>query len=187
MRCEIVMGVAFHRKPRGLCCDPRECWAGSEQLPIPYLSISGADNLASAVTLVSGFSFFFFVCSFFAKVAYGVGLSAKSLAHQSKAKKPGHFFLSWHEKPQQYSGSVFFTRAFSKFGPELQQSALQPASAGALHRMPSSRKWSDLSIRKENQSWTSQNPKESFCSCFRSKFSLVQFLGAGQKVCRAGV
>lgn len=47
---------------------------------------------------------------------------------------------------------VFFYKSFSKFGPGLQQSALQPASAGALHRMPSSRKWSDLSIRKENQS-----------------------------------
>lgn len=76
---------------------------------------------------------FFFISTFFTKVAYGVGLSAKCLAHQSKAKKMGHFFLSWHEKPQQYSGSpFFFTRAFSKFSPELQQSALQPASAGAL-------------------------------------------------------
>lgn len=69
--------------------------------------------------------FLFFVVSFlyalfFAKVAYVVGLSAKSLAHQSKAKKMGHFFLSWREKPQQYSGSNFFTRAFSKFSPELQ-------------------------------------------------------------------
>lgn len=41
-----------------------------------------------------------------------MGLSAKSLAHQSKAKKPGHFFLSWHEKPQQYSGSVFLQELF---------------------------------------------------------------------------
>lgn len=58
MRCEIVIAVAFHPEPRGLCCDPREDWAGSKQLPIPFLSISGADNLASAVTLISGFIFF---------------------------------------------------------------------------------------------------------------------------------
>lgn len=97
----------IHPEPRGLCCDPRECWAASQQLPVPYLSIRGADNLASVVTSVSGF-FFFLICTFFAKVAYGVGLSAKSLAHQSKARKMGHFFLSWHERPQQYSGSPFF-------------------------------------------------------------------------------
>lgn len=111
MRCEIVRGVAFHPEPRGLCCDPRECWAASQQLPIPYLSIRGADNLASAVTLVSGF-FFVFNMHFFAKVAYGVGLSAKSLAHQSEARKMGHFFLSWHERPQQYSGGPFFYKSF---------------------------------------------------------------------------
>lgn len=94
--------------------------------------------MASAVTFVSGFSFFFFICSFFAKVAYGVGLSAKSLAHQSKAKKPGHFFLSWHEKPQQYPGSVFLQELF-------------PSSALSFSSQLC-RKWADLSIRKENQS-----------------------------------
>lgn len=80
----------------------------------------------------------------------------------------------------------FFTRAFSKFSPELQQSAPQPASAGVLHRMPSSRKWSDLSIRRENQSWTSQNLKDSYCDHFQNEFSQVQFLGSGQKVCLDG-
>lgn len=71
--------------------------------------------MASAVTLVSGFFFFvvsFLYALFFAKVAYVVGLSAKSLAHQSKAKKMGHFFLSWREKPQQYSGSNFLQELF---------------------------------------------------------------------------
>lgn len=98
----------------------------------------------------------------------------------------GHLFLSWHERPQQYSGSPFFTRDFSKFSPELQHSAPQPASAGALHGMPSSRKWSDLSIRKEDQSWTSQTPKDSYCGHFQNEFSLVQFLASGQKVCLDG-
>lgn len=76
---------------------------------------------------------------------------------------------------------LFFTRAFSKFSPELQQSALQPASAGALHGMTSSRKWSEKS-----KSWTSQNPKGSYCGHFQNELSLVQFLGSGQKVCLDG-
>lgn len=52
--------------------------------------------------------------------------------------------------------------------------------------MPSSRKWSDLSIRKKNQSWTSQNRKDCYCGHFQNEFFLVQFRGSGQKVCFDG-
>lgn len=68
----------FKEKQEGLCRDPSVGQAGSEQLPVLYLSISEAARLVSAFTLVSGF---FLYMHFFARVVCGVGLSAQSVAH----------------------------------------------------------------------------------------------------------
>lgn len=107
MRCEIVRGVAFTQNHEGCAVIP----GSAELLPnncLFHTSASGELTIWQVLLPQSQVSFFFLICTFFAKVAYGVGLSAKSLAHQSKARKMGHFFLSWHERPQQYSGSPFF-------------------------------------------------------------------------------
>lgn len=71
------MDAALDPNLERLCHDPSVCWAGSKQLPIPYLGVSGAADSAHACTLVSGS---FFYMHFFAIVAYGVDLSAKSVA-----------------------------------------------------------------------------------------------------------
>lgn len=121
MRCEIVMGVAFHPEPRGLCGDPRECWAGSKQLPVPHLSISGADSLASAVTLVSSFFFFFFLyMHFFCSSCIWCRFICHVPGSPVKGQKNGSFLFALAWKTAAVFWKQFFTRAFSKFSPELQ-------------------------------------------------------------------